>query len=150
TASTCPAGGSDAGCSARARPSACRTGVASRSLFRDGACQGPGQGTGPGGARRTQDHVGTGQGRAAVREPRGRDGQHARSVTPGGVTKATTGRRVRLTTVAAGVAVSALTVASLLAASTWTPAWAQDISINFGQGGGLTERVLQLVALMTV
>ena len=30
------------------------------------------------------------------------------------------------------------------------PAGAQDISINFGQGGGLTERVLQLVALMTV
>jgi flagellar biosynthetic protein FliP len=30
------------------------------------------------------------------------------------------------------------------------PAAAQDISINFGQGGGLTERVLQLIALMTV
>ena len=27
---------------------------------------------------------------------------------------------------------------------------AQDISINFGQGGGLTERVIQLVALLTV
>jgi len=27
---------------------------------------------------------------------------------------------------------------------------AQDISINFGQGGGLTERVLQLIALLTV
>jgi flagellar biosynthetic protein FliP len=26
----------------------------------------------------------------------------------------------------------------------------QDISINFGQGGGLTERVLQLIALLTV
>jgi flagellar biosynthetic protein FliP len=31
------------------------------------------------------------------------------------------------------------------------PAPAQDISINFGQGnGGLTERVIQLVAFMTV
>src|SRR5260370_20477262 len=30
------------------------------------------------------------------------------------------------------------------------PAAAQDISINFGQGNGLTERVIQLIALMTV
>jgi flagellar biosynthetic protein FliP len=30
------------------------------------------------------------------------------------------------------------------------PAAAQDISINFGQGGGLTERVIQLIALLTV
>jgi len=30
------------------------------------------------------------------------------------------------------------------------PAAAQDISINFGQGAGLTERVVQLVALLTV
>ncbi|MET0221302.1 MAG: flagellar type III secretion system pore protein FliP [Tardiphaga sp.] len=29
-------------------------------------------------------------------------------------------------------------------------AFAQDISINFGQGAGLTERVIQLVALITV
>ncbi|HEY4920786.1 MAG TPA: flagellar type III secretion system pore protein FliP [Xanthobacteraceae bacterium] len=29
-------------------------------------------------------------------------------------------------------------------------AGAQDISINFGQGNGLTERVMQLIALMTV
>ncbi len=50
------------------------------------------------------------------------------------------GRRVRLATVAAGVAIAAMTA----------PASAQDISINFGQGAGLTERVLQLVALMTV
>src|SRR5881394_2060132 len=35
----------------------------------------------------------------------------------------------------------------MLAASA---AFAQDISINFGQGTGLTERVLQLVALLTV
>ena len=30
------------------------------------------------------------------------------------------------------------------------PAFAQDISINFGQGAGLTERVIQLIALITV
>ncbi|HKS62860.1 MAG TPA: flagellar type III secretion system pore protein FliP [Xanthobacteraceae bacterium] len=30
------------------------------------------------------------------------------------------------------------------------PAAAQDISVTFGQGGGLTERVLQLIALLTV
>jgi len=32
----------------------------------------------------------------------------------------------------------------------FTPAHAQDISINFGQGTGLTERVIQLIALLTV
>jgi flagellar biosynthetic protein FliP len=31
-----------------------------------------------------------------------------------------------------------------------SPALAQDISINFGQGAGLTERVIQLIALITV
>ncbi|MBV8790476.1 MAG: flagellar type III secretion system pore protein FliP [Pseudolabrys sp.] len=31
-----------------------------------------------------------------------------------------------------------------------SPALAQDISVNFGQGSGLTERVLQLIALLTV
>jgi flagellar biosynthetic protein FliP len=31
-----------------------------------------------------------------------------------------------------------------------SPAAAQDISINFGQGTGLTERVIQMVALITV
>jgi flagellar biosynthetic protein FliP len=31
-----------------------------------------------------------------------------------------------------------------------SPAFAQDISVTFGQGGGLTERVLQLIALLTV
>ena len=45
---------------------------------------------------------------------------------------------VRLTT---GVA-----IALLLS----NPAHAQDISVNFGQGSGLTERVLQLIALLTV
>ena len=53
----------------------------------------------------------------------------------------TSGRRVRLTTIAAGVAgVFALTQAAL----------AQDISVNFAQGTGLTERVIQLIALLTV
>jgi len=66
------------------------------------------------------------------------------------VTKALSGRRVRLSTVAAGVVLAGLTIAATLAAGALAPAWAQDISINFGQGGGLTERVLQLIALMTV
>jgi flagellar biosynthesis protein FliP len=56
------------------------------------------------------------------------------------VTQAPAGRRVRLATMVAGVALVFLV----------TPAAAQDISINFGQGGGLTERVFQLIALMTV
>jgi flagellar biosynthetic protein FliP len=30
------------------------------------------------------------------------------------------------------------------------PAFSQDVSINFGQGAGLTERVIQLIALITV
>ena len=52
------------------------------------------------------------------------------------------GRRVRLVTIAAGVlGVFALTQGAL----------AQDISVNFGQNGtGLTERVIQLIALLTV
>ncbi|MGA2891460.1 MAG: flagellar type III secretion system pore protein FliP [Xanthobacteraceae bacterium] len=56
------------------------------------------------------------------------------------------GRRVRCETVAASVAVFVLSA---------TPLAAQDISINFGQGaaaggGGLNERIIQLIALMTV
>src|SRR6202034_4631103 len=55
------------------------------------------------------------------------------------------GRRVRFNTVAASVA--ALLVSA-------TPLAAQDISINFGQGaaggGGLNERIIQLIALLTV
>src|SRR5580658_6954618 len=58
---------------------------------------------------------------------------------------ASRGRRVRITTVAASVA--ALIVSA-------TPLAAQDISINLGQGaaggGGLNERIIQLIALMTV
>jgi len=50
--------------------------------------------------------------------------------------------RVRLTTVAGAVA--------LILALAASPAAAQDISINLGQGGGLTERVIQLIALLTV
>jgi flagellar biosynthetic protein FliP len=55
-------------------------------------------------------------------------------------------RRVRLATVVGGVAIILL--------MTVDGAVAQDISINFGQGGGqgngLTERVIQLVAFLTV
>jgi flagellar biosynthetic protein FliP len=39
---------------------------------------------------------------------------------------------------------------ALILAMAASPAAAQDISINLGQGGGLTERVIQLVALLTV
>src|SRR5215831_18295414 len=39
--------------------------------------------------------------------------------------------------------------AFVLAAAT-IPAAAQDISVSFGQGSGLTERVIQLIALVTV
>ena len=56
------------------------------------------------------------------------------------MTQARAGRRVRLATVAVGVALGLMVA----------PAAAQDISINFGQGGGLTERVIQLIALLTV
>jgi flagellar biosynthesis protein FliP len=51
-------------------------------------------------------------------------------------------RCVRLATVAVGVA----TISFVTALS----AAAQDISINLGQGGGLTERVIQLIAFITV
>jgi flagellar biosynthetic protein FliP len=47
-------------------------------------------------------------------------------------------RRVRLVTVATALILIV------------EPAFAQDISINFGQGSGLTERVIQLIALLTV
>jgi flagellar biosynthetic protein FliP len=52
------------------------------------------------------------------------------------------GCRVRRVTVAVGLA-------GVLAAAA-VPAAAQEISINFGEGGGLTERVVQLIALLTV
>ncbi|CAL8972370.1 Flagellar biosynthetic protein FliP [Rhodoplanes serenus] len=77
------------------------------------------------------------------------------------MTRTQDGRRVRLATVAAEVAtkavvttaVAATLVAVLLTAAVLTagPAAAQDININLGgQGGGLTERVIQLIALLTV
>ncbi|HET7678987.1 MAG TPA: flagellar type III secretion system pore protein FliP [Xanthobacteraceae bacterium] len=50
--------------------------------------------------------------------------------------------RVRRVTVAVGVA-------GFLAAGVVSTT-AQDVSINFGQGSGLTERVIQLIALLTV
>ena len=46
------------------------------------------------------------------------------------------------------MAFAGIVLAALLAGV--NGASAQDISINFGQGGGLTERVLQLIALLTV
>ena len=55
--------------------------------------------------------------------------------------RSASGRRVRLATVVAGVAAGALAA---------SPAVAQDVSINFGTGAGLTERVMQLIALLTV
>jgi flagellar biosynthetic protein FliP len=44
----------------------------------------------------------------------------------------------------------AVGVAGVFLGAALVPAHAQDISINFGQGGGLTERVIQLIALLTV
>jgi flagellar biosynthesis protein FliP len=43
-----------------------------------------------------------------------------------------------------------LVAPAMLIALAAGPAAAQDISINFGQGGGLTERVVQLIAMVTV
>jgi flagellar biosynthetic protein FliP len=43
-----------------------------------------------------------------------------------------------------------LTTAVAIALLLSVPAQAQDISINFGQGTGLTERVIQMIALLTV
>ncbi len=51
--------------------------------------------------------------------------------------------RVRLATIAGVVALITMALAA-------SPAAAQDININLGQGGGLTQRVIQLVALLTV
>jgi flagellar biosynthetic protein FliP len=43
-----------------------------------------------------------------------------------------------------------LAAVAFVLVATAVPAAAQDISINFGQGAGLTERVVQLIALLTV
>ncbi len=53
------------------------------------------------------------------------------------------GRRVRLLAVAIGVVGLAIAAAP-------TSALAQQISVNFAQGTGLTERALQMIALLTV
>jgi flagellar biosynthetic protein FliP len=54
-----------------------------------------------------------------------------------------------MTAAIAASCVRLVTVAAAILAVT-EPAFAQDISINFGQGAGLTERVIQLIALLTV
>ena len=74
-----------------------------------------------------------------LRQPRTGDGELARPPKQQSLKTAKIGRCVRLATVAAGIGTT-------LAAAV-SPAVAQDISINFGQGGGLTERVIQLIAL---
>ena len=43
-----------------------------------------------------------------------------------------------------------LAAAVFALAATALPALAQDISVTFGQGAGLTERIIQLIALITV
>jgi flagellar biosynthetic protein FliP len=65
------------------------------------------------------------------------------------VTAAATDHCVRLATVVVGTAVVIITVVTL-SLLTAAPVAAQDISINFGQGTGLTERVMQLIALLTI
>lgn len=63
------------------------------------------------------------------------------------MTRPSLGRRVRLATVAAAV-----TLAMVAGSAALWPAAAQNISIDLGggQGGGLTERVIQIIALITV
>ena len=46
--------------------------------------------------------------------------------------------------------VSFLVAIVLTAGLLASPAFAQDISINLGQGGGVTERAVQLIALLTI
>src|SRR5690606_21009595 len=77
------------------------------------------------------------RGQVDVRQPGGRDGELAR--TTSGKIMTGSGRPLR-TAFAAG---------ALLAAAA-APAAAQDLSVNFGPGAGLTERAIQLVALITV
>jgi flagellar biosynthetic protein FliP len=50
----------------------------------------------------------------------------------------------------ANFGIGALAVAGGVLVATAVPAAAQDISVTFGQGAGLTERVIQLIALITV
>ena len=80
-------------------------------------------------------------GKKSLRKSRRGDGQLAGPSARKDVI-ATSDRRVRLVTVVVGVA-------GLILFAT-APAAAQDISVNFGQGNGLTERVIQMIALLTV
>ncbi len=50
----------------------------------------------------------------------------------------------------AGRLLGCLPAAAIMILTVTGSADAQDISVNFGQGAGLTERVIQLVALLTV
>jgi len=50
----------------------------------------------------------------------------------------------------AGPLLGCLAAAAILILASAETAGAQDISVNFGQGAGLTERVVQLIALITV
>ena len=43
-----------------------------------------------------------------------------------------------------------ISLAAIVVVLLVSPVEAQDISINFGQGAGLTERVIQLIALLTI
>ena len=54
--------------------------------------------------------------------------------------------------IAGGIAacVRLTTAAAITLLIVTAPAHAQDVSISFGQGTGLTERVIQLIALLTV
>src|SRR4029078_8870294 len=80
-------------------------------------------------------------GQEPLRQPRTGDGEFARPSKH--ILKShLIVRCVRLATVAVGVA----TISFVTALS----AAAQDISINLGQGGALTERVIQLIAFITV
>jgi len=75
-----------------------------------------------------------------VAEPASTARPAIRRVAPAGSLKSL---RLR-TALSVGVAIAGLV--AIIA----TPAFAQDISISFGRGAGLTERVIQLVALITV
>src|SRR6202035_5131136 len=81
----------------------------------------------------------------ALRFPRAGDGELVGPSAGPDLMAFAWGRRVTVKTVAASVAV--LIVSAM-------PLAAQDISINLGQGaggtGGLNERIIQLIALMTV
>ena len=47
-------------------------------------------------------------------------------------------------------ALSRLTLAALCLFTAPTIAWAQDVSISLGEGAGVTERALQIIALVTI